>query len=242
MARGLRRSDKRIKSPARLLRMKAEYEAAWPAFQSVQIWANVTPALAAELDAERSLYAIRTTKSEVVRQLLEEAIAWRKANRSRKSDACARNSDHTGPGGRLIRRTCLPWPPVAARGDREAVECLADYVIDRHFPDARDAERPRLPLLQAVVERQALLIARWMHVGFIQPRQLEERIRNKTSARLTADDVAEQLPTLAVEHGEHFLADRTEIVGRGVDLDARQQHWQLEVLEVSRLAHDVFAR
>ena len=55
----------------------------------------------------------------------------------------------------------------AARGDREAVERLADYVIDRHFPDARDAERPSLALLQAVVERQALLIARWMHVGFI---------------------------------------------------------------------------
>src|SRR5271163_1062131 len=55
----------------------------------------------------------------------------------------------------------------AARGDLEAVERLSDYVIDRHFPDARDAERPRLALLQAVLERQALLIARWMHVGFI---------------------------------------------------------------------------
>jgi uncharacterized protein YdiU (UPF0061 family) len=55
----------------------------------------------------------------------------------------------------------------AGRGDREAVERLADYVIDRHFPDVRDAERPRLELLQAVVERQSLLIARWMHVGFI---------------------------------------------------------------------------
>ncbi len=55
----------------------------------------------------------------------------------------------------------------AARGDLEAVERLSDYVIDRHFPEARDAERPRLALLQAVVERQALLIARWMHVGFI---------------------------------------------------------------------------
>ena len=55
----------------------------------------------------------------------------------------------------------------AARGDLEAVERLSDYVIDRHFPNASDAERPRLALLQAVVERQALLIARWMHVGFI---------------------------------------------------------------------------
>ncbi len=55
----------------------------------------------------------------------------------------------------------------AARGDLEAVERLADYVIDRHFPDARDAKRPPLALLEAVVERQASLIARWMHVGFI---------------------------------------------------------------------------
>src|SRR5277367_5441578 len=55
----------------------------------------------------------------------------------------------------------------AARGDLEAVKRLADYVVDRHFPEVRDAERPRLALIRAVVERQALLIARWMHVGFI---------------------------------------------------------------------------
>src|SRR3984957_2270332 len=55
----------------------------------------------------------------------------------------------------------------AARGDREAVERLSGYVIDRHFPEARDSERPSLALLQIVVERQALLIARWMHVGFV---------------------------------------------------------------------------
>jgi uncharacterized protein YdiU (UPF0061 family) len=40
-------------------------------------------------------------------------------------------------------------------------------VIDRHFPEARDSVRPPLALLRSVVERQALLVARWMHVGFI---------------------------------------------------------------------------
>ena len=55
----------------------------------------------------------------------------------------------------------------AARGDMEAVERLSGYVIDRHFPEVRDFERPSLALLQIVVERQALLVARWMHVGFI---------------------------------------------------------------------------
>src|SRR6202007_2880981 len=52
----------------------------------------------------------------------------------------------------------------AARGDMEAVERLSGYVIDRHFPEARNSERPFLTLLQLVVERQALLVARWMHV------------------------------------------------------------------------------
>ena len=55
----------------------------------------------------------------------------------------------------------------AARGDMQAVERLSGYVIDRHFPEARRSERPPLALLQIVVERQALLVARWMHIGFI---------------------------------------------------------------------------
>jgi len=55
----------------------------------------------------------------------------------------------------------------AARSDVEAVKLLADYVNDRHYPGAAEAERPYLALLQAVVERQALLVARWMNVGFI---------------------------------------------------------------------------
>jgi uncharacterized protein YdiU (UPF0061 family) len=56
----------------------------------------------------------------------------------------------------------------AARGDGEAVRQLSDYVLDRHYPDAKDAERPCLALLQRVAQRQAALVARWMQVGFVQ--------------------------------------------------------------------------
>ncbi len=55
----------------------------------------------------------------------------------------------------------------AARGDVEATRRLADYVIERHYPQARDAARPYLELLRQVMERQARLIAAWMNVGFI---------------------------------------------------------------------------
>jgi serine/tyrosine/threonine adenylyltransferase len=55
----------------------------------------------------------------------------------------------------------------AARGDIDATRRLADYVIERHFPDLSSAGRPYLELLRAVVQRQARLVSRWMHVGFI---------------------------------------------------------------------------
>jgi serine/tyrosine/threonine adenylyltransferase len=55
----------------------------------------------------------------------------------------------------------------AARGDLDAVHELLDYVIARHYPDARDAAVPALDVLKAVVLRQAALIADWIRVGFI---------------------------------------------------------------------------
>jgi serine/tyrosine/threonine adenylyltransferase len=55
----------------------------------------------------------------------------------------------------------------AARGDQSALRRLADYVIDRHYPELKSADRPYLELLRAVCRRQAVLIASWMHVGFI---------------------------------------------------------------------------
>lgn len=67
--------------------MKAEYEAAWPTFRSRQIWAWVPPDVGADIDAERARYAIRPSQSEVVGQLLSEAIAFRKASRSRTDGA-----------------------------------------------------------------------------------------------------------------------------------------------------------
>jgi len=54
-----------------------------------------------------------------------------------------------------------------ARGDSEALRGLADYVIARHYPNAMDEERPYRALLDAVIARQADLIARWLGVGFI---------------------------------------------------------------------------
>ncbi|WP_421994602.1 protein adenylyltransferase SelO [Reyranella sp.] len=55
----------------------------------------------------------------------------------------------------------------AARGDGEALRLLADHVIDRHYPEARERPDPYRALFEAVIARQAALVARWMLVGFI---------------------------------------------------------------------------
>src|SRR5215207_1626206 len=55
----------------------------------------------------------------------------------------------------------------AARGDTEGVRLLADYVIARHYPEAAKAEPPYRALLEQVIAAQAVLIARWLLVGFI---------------------------------------------------------------------------
>lgn len=51
----------------------------------------------------------------------------------------------------------------SARRDTDALRALFDYTVARHYPQARDPSE----LLDAVIERQAKLVAQWMALGFI---------------------------------------------------------------------------
>jgi uncharacterized protein YdiU (UPF0061 family) len=55
----------------------------------------------------------------------------------------------------------------AARQDHDGLKALADYAIARHYPEAAKAAKPYRAFLEAVVERQAALLARWQGIGFI---------------------------------------------------------------------------
>jgi len=55
----------------------------------------------------------------------------------------------------------------AAREDHASVRVLADYVMARHFPNAKESSKRYKALLQGIVNRQAGLIAKWMDLGFI---------------------------------------------------------------------------
>ena len=55
----------------------------------------------------------------------------------------------------------------AARGNVDDVRRLADYAIARHYPEAASTSQPYRAFLDGVIERQAILVARWLLVGFI---------------------------------------------------------------------------
>ena len=76
------------------------------------------------------------------------------------------------PGG-IITRIATSFVRVgtfqffSAREDVEAIKKLADLVIEQNYPTARSEDNPYVALLQSIVERQAVLIAKWMQIGFI---------------------------------------------------------------------------
>ena len=76
------------------------------------------------------------------------------------------------PGG-VITRVASSFVRVgtfqyfAARDEYDAVQQLADYVIENNYFQPGDHENPYVAFLEALVERQAALIAQWMQLGFI---------------------------------------------------------------------------
>jgi uncharacterized protein YdiU (UPF0061 family) len=86
-------------------------------------------------------------------------------------------------GEQVVRETFLPggvltriasshirvgtFQYAAALEQGKYLRDLADYTLGRHYPDLVSQPEPYVAFLKAVIERQASLIVKWMHVGFI---------------------------------------------------------------------------
>jgi uncharacterized protein YdiU (UPF0061 family) len=64
-----------------------------------------------------------------------------------------------------LRVGTMQW--AAAHPDQGATRVLADYTRARHYPELAGSPAPYLALFDAILARQASLIARWQLVGFI---------------------------------------------------------------------------
>ena len=64
-----------------------------------------------------------------------------------------------------IRVGTFQW--AAIQEDHRALRALLDYTVRRHYPQLAESQNPAQTMLEAVIERQAALIAQWQLVGFI---------------------------------------------------------------------------
>lgn len=79
----------------------------------------------------------------------------------------------TGLPGAVLTRVASSFVRVGtfqyfmARGQHDALAQLADFVIERHYPELKEADHKYVKLLEAIIARQAELIAHWQLIGFI---------------------------------------------------------------------------
>ncbi|CAM4035576.1 YdiU family protein [Paenibacillus alkaliterrae] len=79
----------------------------------------------------------------------------------------------TGQPGAILTRVAAShlrvgtFQYVSNWGTAQDLQALADYTLQRHFPEVDADENRYLFLLQEVIKRQAGLIAKWQLVGFI---------------------------------------------------------------------------
>lgn len=101
---------------------------------------------ALNIPTTRSLAVIKTGQSIVRDKILSGAILTRVA------------ASHIRVG---------TFEYTASFGSKEEIKLLADFTINRHYSYVKNDYNPYLGLLKEVIKKQALLIAKWMLVGFI---------------------------------------------------------------------------
>ena len=119
----------------------------------------------------------RSALGPVLREyLVSEAMAKMGVPTSRALAAVTTGEDvarNTLVAGGIITRVSKGFVRVgsfeyfSSQKNQTAIKQLADYEIDRHYPEAKKAENPYISFLEAVINNQAMLIARWMQLGFI---------------------------------------------------------------------------
>ena len=119
----------------------------------------------------------RSALGPVIREyILSEAMYYLGVPTSRALAAIA-TGEHVAretfePGGVLTRiaKSHLrvgTFEYFASRQQLNDVKMLADFAIQRHYPEIRETEKHYLELLKKVASNQSKLVSKWMSIGFI---------------------------------------------------------------------------
>ncbi len=113
----------------------------------------------------------------------------------------------------------------AARGQRDHLQALADFVLRLHLPDLWESDNKYLKLYRQAVEKTAFLLATWQSVGFVH-------------GVMNTDNMS--ILGLTIDYGpyaflDHFQADavfnHSDELGRyAFNQQPRVAHWNLACL------------
>jgi len=72
---------------------------------------------------------------------------------------------------------------LAAKRDANTMRTLVDHLVEHHYPELIEHDNRALALLQAVIKKQAVLIAKWQSLGFIHG------VMNTDNASMVGDTI-----------------------------------------------------
>jgi uncharacterized protein YdiU (UPF0061 family) len=91
---------------------------------------------------------------------------------------------------------------------QDALQALADFVIDHHYPECREEKNPYAAFLQQVVTRTAKLIAHWQSVGFAHG------VMNTDNMSILGETFDYGPFGFLDEYNPHFICNHSDHTGR----------------------------
>lgn len=119
---------------------------------------------------------------------------------------------------------------LASQQDAAGVEALINHLITYHYPDLQNDEHKPLALLNAVIERQATLIASWQALGFIHG------VMNTDNASLVGETIDYGPCAFMDEFNQRKVFSSIDRQGRyAFENQPRVGHWNMAMLAQSLL-------
>lgn len=119
---------------------------------------------------------------------------------------------------------------LASQQDADGVQALIDHLITYHYPHLQNDENKPLALLNAVIERQAALIASWQALGFIHG------VMNTDNASLVGETIDYGPCAFMDEFNQRKVFSSIDRQGRyAYENQPRIGHWNMAMLAQSLL-------
>ena len=129
----------------------------------------------------------------------------------------------------FIRFGHFEW--FAAQGADDLLRSLADFCLERYFPDCAQADEPYLALFQTVAERTLNLVAQWQGIGFVHG------VMNTDNMSLLSETIDYGPYGFMDQYNPHWTPNTSD---RPQGRYRQQQQGQVAIWNLMQLANGLF--